>query len=326
MAIYVGIDGGGSKTEALFYRSETQTTIRLVGHASRTSSVGWETSREVVIALILEGLSKLGADVDSLASISGCMSGIDLPEQSKRMTSDLKQRFSHSTIEVVNDALAALAAGTKGEPGVVLIAGTGSIAMGEDEAGRIARSGGLGYFIGDEGSGFDIGRLGITAAIQSYEGRGPQTALWQRVCTHYRVEQPRELIPLIYDAEYAIGHIAAFAPEVLECSTTDDVARVIIDQAVQQYVQLIDSVQMQLGQTVGNKVVLAGGVITNDSVLLKKLEIVRPALAFELLKHDPVVGALFRAIRMHVDTANIREEEYCSWTNARSENTSAKFS
>lgn len=302
LAIYVGIDGGGFKTDALFFNSETKTTVEVAGNASRTSSVGWNTSKAVVTELLREGLAKCGVESDKLASVSVCMSGIDLAEQSVRMQNELNERFLHPSIEVVNDALAALTAGTDGSPGCVLVVGTGSIAMAEDNSGRIARSGGLGYLIGDEGSGYDIGRLGIIRAIQGREGRGPSTSLWDCVSNHFQIQQPRELIPIIYDSEYAVGQIAAFAPQVIACALTDDTACRIIDQSVERYVELVDSARGQLGDTVGNKVVLAGGVITNGSLLLEKLEAARPSMTFEPLQRAPVVGALLRAIRLSAAT------------------------
>ena len=88
---------------------------------------------------------------------------------------------------VVNDALVALEAGAPGEPGVVIISGTGSIAYGRNAAGEAARSGGWGYVLGDEGSGYWIGRAALRAVLREADERGPKTALTPLLLEHFGV-------------------------------------------------------------------------------------------------------------------------------------------
>ncbi|WP_169794060.1 N-acetylglucosamine kinase [Alicyclobacillus acidiphilus] len=298
MAIFIGIDGGGTKTNALFFDTVTKQSLALEGAASRTSSVGWQASLEVIQDLIRRGLRQIGAEADEIGGISACMSGIDLPHQSARMANELAGQIPVQSIEVVNDALAVLSAGTRGEPGVVVIGGTGSIALAEDSFGNVARAGGYGSLIGDEGSGYDIGRRGLMAAVQFMEGRGEKTILWDKAAETYDIQHPSELISIIYEAEYPIAKIASFAPRVIEAAVSDPVADAIVSDAVGSYQGLIASVSGQLQGNAGDVVILSGGLFTHDGWLVDRLSALCPAYQFRPLRHKPVYGALLRALRL----------------------------
>jgi len=95
-------------------------------------------------------------------------------------------------------AIAALYAGNPPGCGVVLIAGTGSIALGRDARGTIARSSGWGHIIGDEGSGYDIGRRSLQAAARASDGRGPTTSLLMLILSHWQLQNAGELIGKVY--------------------------------------------------------------------------------------------------------------------------------
>lgn len=301
MTLFVGIDGGGTKTHALFFNTTTGKTLAVEGNASRTSSVGWQASLEVVQELIRDGLNQMGAITEQISGLSACMSGIDLPEQSSRMAEALSQQFSVKCIEVVNDALAALSAGTLGQPGIVLIGGTGSIALGEDQRGRIARAGGYGSLIGDEGSGYDIGRRGLMAAVQHVEGRGPKTILWDKISEVYQIQHPSQLIPTIYESNYPIGKIAAVAPLVVEAAEQDATANAILNDAISSYRNLIDSVSTRLDGLAGKQVILGGGLFTNDGVIVERLIAACDSYEFQILRNKPVYGAVLRALRLGKD-------------------------
>ena len=101
---------------------------------------------------------------------------------------------------VVNDALVALVAGAGDAEGVVVVAGTGSIAYGRDASGRAARAGGWGYLLGDEGGGFWIGRAALMAVVRQFDGRGPVTLLTPMILEHLELSDAqrahtRDLLP-----------------------------------------------------------------------------------------------------------------------------------
>lgn len=274
-----------------------------------------------MLALLHEGLKKLGCSVGDLTGLCVAMAGMDRPQQVNRMLASLTQACPNTGIQVINDALAALSAGTRGGSGVVLIAGTGSIAVAQARDGSIYRSGGYGYLIGDEGSGFDMGRRGLMAAIAGYEKRGPKTRLWDEAADFFAIRHPQEIISLVYEADHPVGMIAGFSRRVLTLQGSDQAAHRIVEEALVHYTRLIDSVfaqvtarahQTALAQThwIANLVVLAGGLLTGDSALAARLQSLMPERKFTVLKHTPAAGAALRAVQeFHSSASGVAEED-----------------
>ncbi len=192
--VVCAVDGGGTKTLAIVTDWEG---IEL-GRASTGPSnyVAGEAERVV---------TNVTAAVEQAASIAGLslpidslwvgLAGIDRPGAREAIEAQLIQLARE--VRLTNDAQLLFGA-FPDETGIVLIAGTGSIALGQDRHGQTARSGGWGYLIGDEGSGYDIGRRGIRAAAKAADGRGLQTALLPALLAHWGLDQPLQIIDQVY--------------------------------------------------------------------------------------------------------------------------------
>lgn len=300
MELYVGVDGGGTKTEILVLDLQSGKAVVRSGAASNPSTVGFDNAVHTVDSIICEGLAAIHGDVRDVEGVSFCMSGMDRPEQSATMRATFVQKYPHARMEVANDGLAALSAGTRGESGVVLIAGTGSIAVGESWDGMTARAGGYGNLIGDEGGGFDIGRKGLMAAIEYAENRGPKTRLWPIAQEVFQIQQPGEIIPKVYETNHPVGVVASFARYVLEASTQDDCALSIVEESTMHHLRMIESVRSQLGGKVSDNVVLSGGLFTQTRVLrdglAERLRLALPAVSCQPVAHRPSAGAALRAV------------------------------
>jgi N-acetylglucosamine kinase-like BadF-type ATPase len=308
LKLYIGVDGGGTKTEVLTFDESTHALFVSKGTASNPSTMGWDNAVMTVDSLIQEGIKGLNGRPEHLAGLSLCMAGVDRPEQVESLKLVFARKYPRVKVEVANDGLAALTAGTRGASGVVVIAGTGSITVGESWDGETARAGGYGSLIGDEGSGFDIGRRGLMAAIQYAEGRGDRTMLWERAAEVFSIHQPGEIIPKIYNSNHPVGTVASFARHVLEASVGDDLAMQIVDHSTSQHLRMIKSIRNQLKENVSNQVVLAGGLFTNTSVLRDsleaKLKMEFPELSCAPVTLRPSAGAVLRAMRLvHSDLA-----------------------
>ncbi len=297
MTFYLGVDGGGTKTQTFLADIRNGQGTSLVGSASNPNSVGWDNARDTVLQLIEATLQKASASRLDLSGICIGMAGIDRKEQIERLKKEMTPFFPNIPLEVVNDALPALTAGTEGESGVVLVAGTGSICVGEDEQGHTERSGGFGYLIGDEGSGFDIGRQGILAAIQSVEGRGPKTKLWSVATEFFGICDKREMITKVYESNHPVGKVASFAKGVLEISESDSVAFDIVKSAVAHCQRLVTSVVERLPGPTSKNVVLSGGLFTNTEKLKRKLQSELNDYRLTALSTASASGAVLRAIR-----------------------------
>jgi glucosamine kinase len=165
---------------------------------------------------------------------------------------------------VTNDAELALA-GLRGEPGVALIAGTGSIALGVDWAGCVVRVGGWGHLIGDEGSGYDIGRRALRVALRMADGREPRGALLDRVLAHFGAGGHEELIERVY-AEQGKSAVAGLAPAVLrEARGGDVVAGAIVREAADELAQAAaTAARMISGVDDALALALSGGLLVAD--------------------------------------------------------------
>jgi N-acetylglucosamine kinase-like BadF-type ATPase len=175
----IGVDGGGTKTDFLLATDEGQVVARRIEPASNIQNLGNEKCEEVLRNGI-EGLcNQAGISIKDVSYTCLGLGGLDTEQDLQAYQSIVIKIFGIHTKRVAleNDCFIAIYSGTLGKPGMALVSGTGSMAIGVNEKGEQARSGGWGYLFGDEGSAFDIGRHGAIAALKAKDGRGPWTEL-----------------------------------------------------------------------------------------------------------------------------------------------------
>jgi N-acetylglucosamine kinase len=186
---------------------------------------------------------------------------------------------------------------------VVVIAGTGSIAVGYDGAGRKARAGGWGHVLGDEGSGYQIAQRGLNAATRARDGRGPATALLERLPQAAGAASLEGLASRIYLEGWSAAQIAALAPIVLDAAGEGDaVARGIVASSGHELSRAAVAVIRTLGiDDARFEVVLSGGIFAGSPAVVEAVgEEVRafaPGAEVHLPRHEPVVGAILLALR-----------------------------
>jgi N-acetylglucosamine kinase-like BadF-type ATPase len=230
------------------------------------------------------------------------IAGVDRPDDAAAVRGIMRRIGFHARTLVVNDALIALVAGAGNEPGVVVVAGTGSIAYGRNFAGQAARAGGWGYLLGDEGGGFWIGRAALSAVVRQFDGRGPATLLTEMVLEHMRLGNPTELIHEIYYRDlqrHAIAGLAALVQRGAEAG--DAVAAEILARASSELTTAAASVITRLGMRGGSfPTVLAGGIFRGVPWLTRSVERrlseVAPRSQVRLLETEPAIGAVRLAL------------------------------
>ena len=182
------------------------------------------------------------------------------------------------------------------------MSGTGSIAYGRNARGEAARAGGWGYVLGDEGSGYWIGRLALRAVVRHADGRGRETSLTPRVLEHFGLTRAAELIHRIYHETLAPSAIGALARYVQHAREDGDfIAARILDQAAEELVTAAAAVMKRLEMDRESfSFVLAGGMFHVLPWLRKQLTMVLPSLAAHsrtiCLEEDPAVGAVHLAL------------------------------
>jgi glucosamine kinase len=197
-------------------------------------------------------------------------------------------------VVVTTDIDIALAAAFADGPGIVVSAGTGSVAVGRDRTGRQHRIGGYGWQMGDEGSGYAIGRAALGAVSRAADGRSPRTALTERVLAATRSADFDALVRWAAGASPA--EVAALAPPVLETAATGDVlAQGIADYAARELSQLAICLLpvMEFEPPIG--VAITGGLLGADTPLRRRV-LARlteePGLQPIESPVDPVLGAI----------------------------------
>src|SRR5712691_4992190 len=255
----LGIDAGGTKTVCLLADEDGSVLAEARGGGANLQAVG-----ELEVEKVLHHVMEMAIGDREIRPEAICLgiAGVDRPQDSDAVRGIMKRIGFKVRTLVVNDALVALTAGAGDAPGVVVIAGTGSIAYGRNATGRAARAGGWGHILGDEGSGFWIGRRALAAVMRQSDGRGPTTRLTELILTRMGLTDPAELIHEVYDRNVRQQGIAALAPLVQQAHDAGDaVASGLLERAARELVAAAASVISRLGMRgAAFPTVLAGGI------------------------------------------------------------------
>jgi N-acetylglucosamine kinase-like BadF-type ATPase len=298
MKYFLGVDGGQSGTTALI----GDETGRVLGSGSggpcnhAAASEGRARLERAVRESVGAACRECGLE-SSPRLEAACFGMSGGPEDKQAI---LETLVDAAKLIVTTDAAIALAGATASGNGLIVIAGTGSMAYGRNDAGETARAGGWGYVFGDEGSAFDIARQALRAALRMEEGWGPATVLHQAFLEATGARTANDALHLFYTPEWPRNRVASLAPVVDTAAQADAVAREILHYAALQLATLAASVRGQLwkpGEPV--ETAFAGGVFQSGIVrerfrLLMEME---PGVTLASTLHSPAAGALKEAYR-----------------------------
>ena len=231
-AVHIGIDAGGSKTELVAAVEQQDELLNLFAPSSNPARVGFEGSINVLSSLIKQVMELLpDYEIDSIhAGIAGAGRPADQKRIHDGVTEELKI-LSPERVVIGHDGEIAIEAAFEGESGVMVVAGTGSVAVARTEDGALLRVGGWGYLIGDEGSGHLIGASGLRALVHALDG-GPETALVDRLAREHDLTTAEDIIHVVYEHKTPLQK---FAPVVIQTAEKgDDVALAIVEEQARQ--------------------------------------------------------------------------------------------
>jgi N-acetylglucosamine kinase-like BadF-type ATPase len=294
----LGIDAGGTKTVCLLADEDGSILAESRGPGANLQASGELEVEKVLHRVMEESLDNRGRP----AAVCLGIAGVDREDDARVVHAIMRRISPGSRVLVVNDALVALEAGAAGSPGIVIVAGTGSIAYGRNARGAAARSGGWGYVIGDEGSGYWIGRRALAAVVREVDGRGPRTALTEDVLAHFGVADAAGLVRVVYHREVPRGNVATLGPIVQRARDRGDaVAMQILERAAEELVLAAASVASKLEMR-GDAFpfVLAGGMFRVVPWLAaevqRRLVEVAPRAETRPLDKEPAAGAVSLAL------------------------------
>ncbi len=296
MIYYVGIDGGGSNLRVVI----TDEALRVVAGAqdetANPSTVGRPAAARRVVGAVRAALEQAGL---AAAQIAGA--GIGIAGASGEYAADWLQQVVHEALPDTlcvpsSDMEIALVGAHGARRGVLVLAGTGSVALAVDQQGRQARAGGWGYLLGDEGSGYWLGLEALRAITRAADGRGPATMLAGSVLDSLALPGVQAITLWLYaPGELRTRDVARLAPLVCACAEEGDpVAGEIIHRAAAELALLRDTVVARLGLE-DAPVAFAGGLLTERTALQVALCAALGLASAPVAQYPPVVGAALLA-------------------------------
>ncbi len=301
-SLYLGFDGGATKTTGTAIDINRNVIAEETGGPSNFLLIGTDEAASNIINLtesILRTTNRDFADIKVVfLGLTGAGRATDARRMKEAFVFFLRRRlYPVPEVCVGSDADAALEGAFAGDPGLVLISGTGSILFAKDNAGNVHRVGGWGRLIGDEGSGYTLGRSCLSAIAKEFDGRGQKTSMSGYLRDRYAVDTPDSLIAEVYRNGL---DIASLAPVVMRAADEgDEVAVGIATAAAAELAEHIRAVLPALGGDI--PVVLSGSVLSTDNFISKKLRSLLaetlPGIVVQEPEFPPSFGAALLALK-----------------------------
>lgn len=302
-SLYLGIDGGQTSTKAVL--ADAHGNLLGTGTGSPCDHIqgphGVERNRAAIHSAIKSVLQATGADPARIVSVGMGLTSAPREIQAEAIFEGILREIVNPThVWIDHDVASNLAGASAGQPGVVVIAGGGSIAYGMSPDGKEGKAGGMGYLMGDEGSAWWIGLNALQAAGAAADGRAPQTKLLPMVLEHYDIPTIRHIVAILYGPDFTRDKVSGLASKVTALAESDDTARSIVRKAGWQLAGLALATIRQM-QPPGTPVDIypTGGVFSAGKHLTdpfkQRIADTWPEATIREPQFDPVFGALFRA-------------------------------
>ncbi len=300
----IGVDGGQTSTKCVLATIEGEILSR--GEGGPLIHLAAEGGRERFTQSLREALAdawrRANLSPQAIAAIGLGLTGVEANTVEARTIEELVPTVMQARyVDVQSDAIAALIGAHLGNPGVITIAGTGSIALGVNAEGERVRAGGWGWLIGDEGSATAIGRSGLLAACNAFDGAGPRTQLTELMTAHLQLATLTQVKRIVQSPGFGQRGFAALAPLVGQAAEQGDViAARVIQEAGHALARQAAAVIRRLGLVQAAHVAPVGGAFEHVSGLRDAF---RTALSQEPVPSlvvppelPPVLGAVVMAL------------------------------
>jgi len=296
----LGVDGGGSNTRCVIVELSGSIVSRGSAGPSNPLTAGAESACKAIIEAVEEALNQCSARRFKAACLG--LAGVERPHGRESVQRIVANRIPAERVLIVSDAAAAFAGTIGFGVGVVVVAGTGSIAYGVNAKGKTARAGGWGWIVGDEGSGYDIGKRAIAVALRAYDGRDAPTKLVQLIKKALNLSDLTEIIDHLYVTGMKPHEVASLAPIVAEAAESgDQVALHILNEAGYELAHVTMAVIKKLRLHGHFIVAKTGGVFQMGTSINDAFERAigqaAPECCIISSRFEPAVGAAFLALQ-----------------------------
>lgn len=299
--VLIGIDGGGTKTEFILFTEDGVISERFISGTCNPNAIGVDAC----VDMLVKGINSLLALHSNVCGIYIGSAGFLLGNNAPQIHTALKRHYPHIKIACATDILNVVASATDAENCIAAICGTGATVLAK-EGDRLTRLAGYGYLLSKSGSGFDIGRDGLCAVVADLDGLGEHTLITDLVKEKIG-ETVSDVVDKVYKDDQA--YIASCSRLVFEAYRAgDEVAgRILVDNA-KGLAQVINHAFSHYH--CGDKVILSGGIITNNPEFVEILkQQLNPAIKVILPAYPQVFGACVMCAHMcQVNTDRLLEK------------------
>ena len=301
MKYLIGFDCGATKTKCAIADIEGNILYTATGGAANFLINGTAGTSKIILSLLKDCIKNSNIDYSEIEKIVIGAAGAGRKADAENLKSSLLEVFSADgikikSLKVISDAQVALEGAFPNKAGCILISGTGSIIYGKDEKGNIYRAGGFGRLLGDEGSGFSIGRKGLQAAAKYFDGRGNETLIVKLIQEKYSINTADELINKVYKENFNIASTAQIVLTAAEIG--DNTALKILNEESEELIQHIKIIMKQMNVS-RLSISFAGSLISNKNIysdmLRDKIKTSLPSVKIVKPEHSPVEGAILLA-------------------------------
>lgn len=311
------VDGGGTKTDLAIVDVNGHLLSHTRGPALLPQVIGVDAALQGIEGLLKLCLQSCQQPVDLLWG-SLFLSGADYPAeiQALREAADARQWVDGLTVD--NDTFALLRAGSKGEPAVAVVCGTGINSVGRGPHG-IFRYPAIGAFSGDWGGGKDLTERTIWSAMRGEDGRGPRTAMQEVICCLCETSTVAAAVEKLYLDEAARGVLTHVPPRLLDAASAgDSVASKLVTRQAQEIIALADLASQHCGLVREEPLVLGGSILASDhpalmEPLYAELGQRQLHLTPRVIRQAPIVGAVLDALDHTATTSNAEDIFLQEW-------------
>lgn len=303
MPLVVGVDGGGTRTRVLLADANGNVLARTEGAATSLQPGHESIAADIIKVLIADVLAMAERTETRPAVCVVGVAGAGQERAAQALWSALATRRIADDVSVQADATIAMDDAFGDSAGVLLIAGTGSVAFSRAPDGRLERCGGWGPAVGDEGSAGWLGRRALSVITAAQDGREPETALTGAVLTALELEALEDVIPWAADA--TPGKLATLVPVITQVAATGDLrANALISLCVEELSLHVRTLARRcfMDERAAIPVALAGGMMAKGSLIRKRLEqrlkSAVPGATVRAEEVDAARGAVRRARRL----------------------------
>jgi N-acetylglucosamine kinase-like BadF-type ATPase len=298
--IYLGVDGGGTTTRAVLMNEKQEPVSEGADGASNPLRVGVEKAVENICQAIDQACDKADLSRADIVAAEFGIAGVRRDDLRLSLKRRLLMEMYTKELEVVPDTEIALYGATEGKAGLVVIAGTGSNCLGQNEKGERASAGGWGPLAGDEGGASGIARRALQAIARAFDGRGVPTVLSEKAVHYFRVQTEEDVATAIYASNMTNERIAGFARYVIEAAREDDkVAIGLVEEAGRELGMAATAVIRKLKLEKSKFVVsYVGGIFNAGELIFNPLLKAIHAVAPRAFLAPPKFAPAFAAAKM----------------------------